>query len=298
MPINGHGTGWLVDFPDLRDYTPENPKVYNVFGSKSISAPVPIPRVIDNRKYCSPIKNQGSLGSCTAFAAVGMYEYMEKKIHNKFVSGSELFVYKVTRYLMSTRNESNGLGDTGAFIRSALGALVYFGVPPGETYPYNISLFEAEPPTKVYILAQNYQVLTYFRLDYEISNPQSNLDRIKTWIYRGFPIEFGFTCYNSTLKQAETTGNIPYPSSNDNTAGGHAMMICGYNDDKIITNSDNGQQTTGAFLIRNSWGEGWGGEMKGYGYLPYEYIMSGNGLAQDFWVVTRTEWVEKDQFHV
>jgi C1A family cysteine protease len=48
-----------------------------------------------------------------------------------------------------------------------------------------------------------------------------------------------------------------------------------------------GPPTVGALLIRNSWGPYWG--EGGYGWLPYEYVL--RGLAQDFWVVLRSEWV-------
>lgn len=278
-----HGKGWVVDFPDFRDYTPKTEKVQMLLGTPLKQV---IPPAIDNRKWCSPVRNQGQIGSCTAHAAVGMYEYMENQAHGKHLEGSELFVYKNTRMLMATRGElsTNGEGDTGATIRAALGSLAYCGVAPEESYPYVEELYDQIPNNFVYALAQSYQIEQYLRLDYDIANPKANLDRIKEWLAKGFPVMCGFTCYKDVLRQAETTGgHLAFPGQNDIAEGGHAIMICGYDDNK------------GAFLIKNSWGPEWG--EGGYGWLDYNYVLSGHGLAQDFWSVLKVEWIDKSQFH-
>jgi C1A family cysteine protease len=84
------------------------------------------PASTDLRAWCSPIENQGSLGSCTANAGVGVVEYFERRAFGKHINASRLFLYKVTRNLLHLT------GDTGAYLRSTMGALALFGVLPEE----------------------------------------------------------------------------------------------------------------------------------------------------------------------
>jgi C1A family cysteine protease len=104
---------------------------------------------------------------------------------------------------------------------------------------------------------------------------------------------FGFTVYSS-IEQANDTGRIPFPSLRDKIEGGHAVVAVGYDDKMNIKNEHSEEETSGALLIRNSWGKDWGEE--GYGWLPYEYIM--RGLAEDFWSVLKKEWIDTGEFKI
>ena len=291
------GMGWLPDYPDFRDLTIHHDQVSQrllTLGQKvpikkmlakigvDKKAKASLPGSVDLREWFSPVEDQSSLGSCTANAGVGLVEYFEKKAFQKYIEASRLFLYKVTRNLM------HETGDTGAFLRSTMGALVLFGVPPEEYWPYNITDFDKEPTDFCYAFAQNYQSITYYRLDPPGITKSDLLNQIKTNLSGSLPSMFGFTVYSS-IDQAATTGKIPYPSSGDKIVGGHAIVVAGYDDKMIIQNAK-----PGAFLIRNSWGTGWGD--MGYGWLPYDYVL--NGLAVDWWSLLKNEWVDTGNFNV
>lgn len=281
------GMGWLPDYPDYRDYTIDHKDIKPMAKKVGVTNPskVNIPESKDLRTWCSPIENQFSIGSCTANAGVGIIEYYERRALGKHIDASRLFLYKATRNLL------HWTGDTGAFLRATMGAMVLFGVPPEEYWPYIIADFDKEPSAFCYAFAQNYQTIKYFRLDPPVTKKDVLLNRIKTLIAYGLPSMFGFTVYDS-IGQAGGDGKIPYPCPGEKIAGGHAVVAVGYNNKMKIKNTICGKETTGALLIRNSWGTGWG--EGGYGWLPYDYVL--DGLAIDWWTVLKSEWVDTGQF--
>lgn len=301
--IEKMGMGWLPDYPDYRDFSVEQSEVpsdLQKLGQKdsikdmlqkvgvSEPAKLSLPASVDLRLWCSPVEDQGSLGSCTANAGVGIVEYFERRAFGKHIDASRLFLYKVTRNML------HWTGDRGAFLRTTMGALVLFGVPPEEYWKYIIADFDKEPPAFCYAFAQNYQAISYFRYDPPGTPKNVLLARIKAYLAAGIPSMFGFTVYNS-IYQASSTGKIPYPVPHESILGGHAIDAVGYDDNMKIKNTNlGGIETTGALLIRNSWGTGWGSS--GYGWLPYEYMKK--GLAVDWWSVLRNEWVNTGNFKV
>jgi C1A family cysteine protease len=275
--------GWIPDFPDYRDFTFHDVK--KILPTIESNWGATLPSAMSLCDKFSPVEDQKDLGSCTANAGVGVAEFYERSINGNFTNASRLFLYKVTRNLMKLK------GDTGASLRATMGALVLFGTPPEDFYPYSVSKFDEEPPAFCYAFAENYKTISYFRHDPPNISTEELLQRIKTSISSGNPAMFGFTVYAS-IDQANKTGRIPFPSARERVLGGHAIVAVGYDDSLLINNSINKSSSLGALMIRNSWGEGWG--EGGYGWLPYDYVLK--GMAQDFWSILKKDWVNTDQF--
>lgn len=261
--------GWIKDQPDVRDLTPQSPEVSSVMPLK-----VTAPSSVDLRKYCSPIRNQGELGSCTAHAGTSLIEFIENKLDHKSIDASRLFLYKVTRALMGET------GDSGATIRDTMKALVLLGVPPEKYWPYQIETFDLEPNAILFALAENYKAQKYYRLDMAGGDGSGTLTNVKKNLANCMPVMFGFTVYTSI----NDGPNITFPTRKDRVDGGHAVLAVGYDDSHAVG------AEKGALLIKNSWGENWGD--KGYGWLPYRYITY--GLAQDFWSLAAAGFVDFD----
>lgn len=274
-----YSLGWRRELPDIRDWTMEHAEAERLLQSgKPLFALAPAatmsltpPPKVDLTKWCSPIENQGRLGSCTAQAAVGLVEYLEKRALGRHIDGSRLFVYKTTRNLLGWR------GDTGAYLRTTIKALADYGVCPEKYWPYDIAQFDSEPSAFCYATAALARTLRYFRLDGPKKMPEQVLDVIKFVTAIGLPSVFGFVVYNFGNKQ----GEFLFPKKGDKAQGGHAMLCVGYDDEREIDG------VKGALKIRNSWGTQWGED--GYGWLPYQYVLS--GLTADWWTIFAQDYL-------
>lgn len=287
---NNHAFGWCKDLPDIRDFSLETPAIQATLAlggsSRKAKKKQLVQPTIDLREFCSPVHDQLSIGSCTAQAAASLLEYMEIKAFGKNLDFSRLFLYKATRNLLGWK------GDTGAYIRTTIGAIALFGAPPEKFYPYQIGDYDEEPGAFLYSLGKNFSAVEYFRLDTAEKTREQLLESIKDSLAKGFPLMFGFTVYGS-ISQAEDTGNIPFPAMTDRSQGGHAVLAVGYDDSKIIQHNKPGAAATkGAILIQNSWGTNWG--EGGFGWLPYEYIL--RGLAVDWWSIISKNYVQTGNF--
>jgi C1A family cysteine protease len=254
--------GWKPDLPDARDHLLTVPRLFTTA----------LPPSADLRSGCPPVYDQGHIGSCTANAIAAAFEMELKKQNLDDFMPSRLFIYYNERL-----KEHTVPLDAGAMIRDGIASIHRVGVCSETEWPYDDTPADPEtnafPPTSraakkptpaCYSNAKKNLAVAYQRV---IRNP----DQMRGCLAAGYPFVFGFTVYSSfESNEVKRTGIMPMPQPGDEPVGGHAVLAVGYDDEKQ------------AFLVRNSWGTGWG--LDGYFWMPYAYLTE-EGLSQDFWTV-------------
>jgi len=242
-----HRYAWLPDIPDSRDF------LYS-----AVRPRLRLPQSVDFRATCSPVEDQGQLGSCTANALAGNVEFLDLSADSKYTDVSRLFIYYNERAI-----EHITASDSGAMIRDGIKTLAKSGVCAEKAWPYLVAQFAKKPSAACYADGLKRKITTYRRIQ--------TFDEMLACLADGFPFVFGFTVYESfeSAKVAKT-GVMPVPKKTERTLGGHAVMAVGYSlKDKRL-------------IVRNSWGEGWG--QKGYFTMPFQCAET---MADDFWTIRK-----------
>jgi C1A family cysteine protease len=247
--------GWLPDLPDHRDQPLR-------LGRRALPR---LPARVDLRTtgFMPPVYDQGYLGSCTANAIAGAFEYEQRRQGLVDYIPSRLFVYFEERKMINTINE-----DSGAFIRDGLKVVNRLGAPHESIWPYDISRFTQSPSQDVYVDGESHQALGYAFVD-----NKRQFD-VKQCLAAGIPVVFGFSVF-SWFENPDSKG-FCFPSEGSGLLGGHAVLLVGYFKLKY--------QWWG--IVRNSWGPSWGDG--GYCYMPLKWICN-YWNADDFWTINQVE---------
>lgn len=215
-----------------------------------------LPPLVDLRDRFPPVFDQGRLGSCTANSLLGVFQFDDLTFN-----GSRLFLYFNERKMDGDVPE-----DAGSTISQGVKALTLYGVCEEQLWPYDINKFKVTPDSHCYKDGLLHKAITY-------EHVTQTEESMKSCLASGYPIALGIAVYESfESPEAAKTGNVPLPKEGEKELGGHAIVCCGYDDEKK------------SWIMRNSWGESWG--EKGYFYLPYEYLTDAN-LCSDLWKITK-----------
>ena len=211
-------------------------------------------KYMDLRKHCPGIYNS-KLKDSVSSALAAIYEYYKIIDNNNYIDiPSRLFMYYNERKLINTIGH-----DSGSQIRIGLKAINKFGVSREKLWNYNVDNLTLKPPDKCYIKSE--ETIHYFRL-------RQDLNTLKQSLIRKQPFVFGCTVYSEFLLSKLNGGVLLLPYKAEKVLDYISFMCVGYDDEKAH------------FIIRNNRGLLWGD--KGYGYIPYKYILN-KELCTDFW---------------
>ena len=252
LPVSSMPKGLKEDLPTSS---------FEDIGMPGFDAMAASPKKVDLRSYFSPVRNQGQVGSCSAFATTGLMEAMlnikgAKAAGHKVEHLAPLFFYYAERKYMEDAGDYPHATkkDTGCWLNIAACTAQKFGAPPEDAAPYRNTVkaalaYDATPA--------QFEAAQEFRFA-KRTNVQT-LQGMKKALANKHPFVFPVMLYQSFMTATVArTGEMPMPLKGEDIVGGHAVVAVGYDDEKQ------------AFLIRNSWGQDWG--QGGYFWMRYDFF--------------------------
>lgn len=244
-------TGALPSPKDERDFT---------IAASRAAGRTEIPR----KHICplQPVKDQGGVGACVAFSMASMLESLMYKDRGYSIPVSPGYIY-----LNMGEDDFKGYGR---YPREVLKRLQKVGYVPHREYRHLSEENKPHPPIDK--CNPRFKVGNYYSLDSkeEVKQFLANED---AYVSVTMHCNTGLACsrYNGEYV-LEALPNV----QNGNSS--HQVCIVGYDDDFTLGSSK------GAFLVQNSWGDGWGDA--GYAWLLYEhyhiFVIEAWGVEADY----------------
>jgi hypothetical protein len=180
-------------------------------------------------------------------------------------------------------NQINDGVDGGAYMADALDLLVEQGCDTLDSFPYDPDDYLRQPTTAQRARAWPFRARQWSTITYSDWDVPMDIDLVKAAL-RVEPVVAGGWVYRGT--GWDQTGDINRRDVTGWPAGGHAICIVGYDDDRVMGDGN------GAFKFINSWGPAWG--HAGYGWMSYEYMRWEMFEAEQMWDLTATLALNRD----
>ena len=149
---------------------------------------------------------------------------------------------------------------------SCLDCIQQFGGLPFERWPYNPNQTEDEAQITISRITE-FETISLSDVNFHMLYTPTSIDEYKYILIghngkRPMPIVVGCRVF-SPINISNDWLEMPPPGAIAN--GGHAMLIYGYKDEKLIPGG-------GYFLVQNSWGVNWLKNNSGLLKIPYQYV--------------------------
>jgi len=204
---------------------------------------------VDLVNFVTPVRNQGSCGSCWAFATTAALESQLLIANNAPLTNDD----RAEQILLSC----SGAGScSGGYIDAASNYIKSTGLPPEQDFAYTAS----DSACANALAGWQTDAKRTVTWSYVNTSP-ANLTAIKTALSTYGPVATTMDVYSDFYYY---TGGI-YQYTSGSLQGGHAVLIVGYTDDPTVSGG-------GYFKVKNSWGTGWG--QAGYFLIAYSQIGS------------------------
>ncbi|MCL2153278.1 MAG: C1 family peptidase [Oscillospiraceae bacterium] len=255
IPVNAATIDELYPVMSSPPFTPGQIQKDHILMAYSASA---LPSSIDKTSSYPTPGNQGSQGSCTAWAVAYAYKSMQENLEHQWgLSGastqfSPAFVYNQI-YIGS---------DEGSYIGDAMQLLKDKGCCTLADMPYNAWDYQTQPNATQLSKAYPHRSASYGSVygEYDLKNSIVTTGGAVI----GIPVYHDFDSISSS--------NPVYDVLDYGNRGWHAICLVGYND------------AMGAFKFINSWGGSWG--LSGYGWISYSLI---NNMSVGIYGYTMTD---------
>ena len=210
-------------------------------------------RTVEGKTYVSPVKNQGSCGSCWAFAVTAGLE------SQAMIGTGGTQVDLAEQILVSC----SGAGScSGGYSGSASNYIRDYGLPLESCFAYSATNNSCANACAEW---QTGQATLYSVKGWHTAStsgtPSAKVQDIKNALYTYGPVVASFYVYNDFYSYR--TGVYSYTTGS--YVGAHAVLIVGYDD------------VSQAFIVKNSWGTGWG--ETGYFRISYNEVGGTSNFA-------------------
>lgn len=210
-----------------------------------------IPENKDLREQWWKIGDQLTTGSCVGWAtgdSVLRWHFVKERDFSSDKQLSVRYIWMASKEIdIFSSRPTTFIEEAGTSLKDALDVARKYGVVTVDELPFNPSTLYPDKEKKFYAIASKMKISSYFNLGL-------NLSSWRRWIAENGPILTRLDVDETWDKATSTHGNLDQYKP-ETTRGGHAVALVGYTPDR--------------FIVRNSWGTGWGDN--GYGYASNEY---------------------------